>query len=390
MNIQNIKLYEGADTPNYFHPSVCKWNDDLVMTVQTFDGAGDTYGPVEESISNDNGESWSCAVGIPALETVMLEHGIREGVADVRPFYHKLTDTVIAIGCNTFYGKSKQILDDKNFDRKRYQQHPVYAIKSADGSWSERKKLSHPFFESCNNWRVASAQLTILSNGDVIIPIYLETGDEIPRYCVCTLLCSYDGNELKIKEVGSLVNGTPQYAIVEPSVTEFRGKFYLTLRGHDINAGYINLATDGRGFLAESGDGLHWGEIGEWKWDDGMPLITSTTQQHWMNLGDKLYLVYTRKDESNIDVFRWRAPLYMAEFDADNSCLIKNTEEVVIPLERKKGFGYSMGNFHVSNISDDSCVVSDAPIWYTIKKGKTEAEDTIADYESFVVVAIVT
>ncbi|MEZ6039608.1 MAG: hypothetical protein R3C20_03830 [Planctomycetaceae bacterium] len=37
--------------------------------------------------------------------------------------------------------------------------------------------------------------------------------------------------------------------------------------------------------------------------------MSTITQQHWLTHSDGLYLVYTRKDESNINVIRWRSPL---------------------------------------------------------------------------------
>jgi hypothetical protein len=76
----------------------------------------------------------------------------------------------------------------------------------------------------------------------------------------------------------------------------------------------------------------------------------STTQQRWLPHSDALYLVYTRKAKENINVFRWRAPLYLARVDTGRLCLIRSTEHIVLPLI---GDGVDdarrvarMGNFH--------------------------------------------
>jgi hypothetical protein len=81
----------------------------------------------------------------------------------------------------------------------------------------------------------------------------------------------------------------------------------------------------------------------------------STTQQHWMTHSDGLYLVYTRKDETNINVIRWRAPLYIARVDPEKRHLIRSTERVVIPMSdngiTKPDHVALMGNFHITHAS---------------------------------------
>jgi hypothetical protein len=83
----------------------------------------------------------------------------------------------------------------------------------------------------------------------------------------------------------------------------------------------------------------------------------STTQQHWLVHSDGLFLVYTRKAESNANVFRWRAPLYAAAVDRERLRLVRSSERVVLPLV---GDGVDdakhvarMGNFHVTAASPE-------------------------------------
>jgi len=373
MKIENLEFWAGEDAPHFFQPAVCPDNTGLLMTLQTFDGHGDTYGPVMVSTSGDSGVSWSSPTAIPALKTVDLGNGVREGVADVRPFLHPKTGSVFAIGCNTFYGKGRNITEDSGFDPEKNRQHPIYAIKQADGTWSGRKVLTHPFFADSLNWRVACPQLVMLSDGDIIVPVYFETSASDLVASVCTMRCTYDGAVLKVSEVGTVLRSDRGRGLLEPSVIKWGGRFYLTIR-----------AEDDCGYLATSADGLTWGGMEPWRWDDGSILTTSTTQQHWLAIADRLFLVYTRKDETNGDVMRWRSPLFMAELDPIHNCLVRATEQMVLPLIRREGNPNLLGNFHVSSLTSDTSMVSDASLWIKIQG------DRITEFRSSVWLARVT
>ncbi len=132
---------------------------------------------------------------------------------------------------------------------------------------------------------------------------------------------SFDGELLKVKEVGPALHNDKGRGLLEPSVTKFGGKFWITLR-----------AEDNRGYVSVSDDGLNYEEKRAWTWDDETPIEMSTTQQHWLTHSDGLFLVYTRRDESNENVMRWRSPLWVAQVDTDKRCLIKSSEQVVLPL----------------------------------------------------------
>ena len=73
-------------------------------------------------------------------------------------------------------------------------------------------------------------------------------------------------------------------------------------------------------------------------------------QQHWMRLGEELYLVYTRRSANNDHVFRHRAPLFAAR--VKEMKLQQETEFVVAP-ER----GARLGNFGVTQLSDTKAMV---------------------------------
>ncbi len=132
--------------------------------------------------------------------------------------------------------------------------------------------------------------------------------------------------------------------MLEPQLTYFGNRYLLTIR-----------AEDGYGYVSVSTDGLQWSKPASWKWDDSEALAMSTTQQHWLTHSDGLYLAYTRKAEENVNVMRWRAPLYLSQVDPATLRLVRSTERVVFPLI---GDGVNdptnvahYGNFHVTNIN---------------------------------------
>jgi hypothetical protein len=122
-------------------------------------------------------------------------------------------------------------------------------------------------------------------------------------------------------------------------------------------------AEDQKGYVAVSDDGVHYEAQKAWMWDDGDPLVTSTTQQHWLTHSEGLFLVYTRLDASNKKIMRWRAPLWMAQVDERRLCLLRSTERVVLPIRgdaenhpERVAFN---GNFGVCHASAEESWVTD-------------------------------
>ena len=182
-------------------------------------------------------------------------------------------------------------------------------------------------------------QRVVLENGDILLAF--SFGSTSDHRSVATLRCRFNGETLSIAQVGTPLELKAGGGLLEPSLTRFGDRFYLTLR-----------AEDGRGYLAVSQDGLHWNRKETWKWEDGQPLDLSSTQQHWLTHGEELFLVYTRKAMENQNVIRWRAPLWMARVNLEQHRLIRSSEQVVFPMI---GDGVSqpdevalMGNFHIT------------------------------------------
>ncbi len=325
----------------WFHPRACMVGKKAFMTLQEIKGS-DFFGPVHWTTSDDLGKTWSPFTPAPPLGWVQLDTGGHEGVCDVTPEYHPKTGSVLALGHNVFYKTAR-------FDRDQPARWPIYAVWK-DGAWGPRQKLvwddprgSYIYSNNCG-------QRVMLPDGDVMMSFTFGVKDK-PRG-VCGVRCSFDGKQLLVKETGPELTNPKGRGLLEPSLTRLDGRFYLTIR-----------AEDGRGYVAVSDDGLHYGPKQAWAWDDGTPLDMSTTQQHWLTHSDGLFLVYTRKDATNVSVIRWRAPLWVAQVDVKTLRLIRATERVVLPLVgdgvNKADLVPMMGNFGVCNAGAGESWVTD-------------------------------
>jgi len=338
---------DGSGT-TWFHPRPCLVPGPtgapiLFANLQAI-GGSDYFGPVHWSESTDRGATWSKPQPIPSLgRDPMKEHpGLLAGVCDVVPGYHAKTETILAMGHVVFYRGPRFARGDQ---LARY---PVYAVRQKDGTWSERKilKWNDPrgSFIYTNN----CGQRVVMPDGDIMMSFTFGPGKDARM--VAGVRCAFDGTELKIKEVGPPLKNNVGRGLLEPSITRYQNQFFMTIR-----------AEDGHGYVAVSPDGLNYKRKTAWAWDDGQPIAMSTTQQHWLTHSDGLFLVYTRKDDSNRNVIRWRSPLWISRVDPEKLCLIRETEQVVLPLVgdgiNKPNEVALMGNFAVTNLSpSESCV----------------------------------
>lgn len=338
--IERVTLHKGRDGGvTWFLPRVCMvpqtTGATALMLLQTITGS-DYYGPVHWRESRDTGKTWSEAQPVPGFGRRPFSGDIEEAVSDVLPTYHAKTNKVIAVGEIIYYREGRYFPEQP----PRY---PVYAVRDAKGNWSERRKLEWDDPRGNAIYAAGSSQSVVLKNGDLLIPISFRSKDRTD-YAVTSLLCSFDGQQLRVKRTGSTLNNTVKRGLLEPQLTCFDNRYLMTIR-----------AEDGYGYVSASTDGLNWSEAASWKWDNGEPLAMSTTQQHWLTHSDGLFLAYTRKAEENANVMRWRAPLYLAEVDRKTLRLIRTTERIVFPLV---GDGINnpthvphYGNFHVNNVN---------------------------------------
>ena len=351
-SISKHTIWENRDGmgTTWFHPKATVIPSEegapstVLMTLQEI-GGSDYFGPVHWTTTSDQGRTWSEPQPVLALDQIPVpgHEGLMAGVCDVVPEYHPQTGTVLGLGQVVFYRRDHFSSNDQ---LARY---PVYSVRNPEGNWGPRKILRWEDPRGSFIYSNNCGQRVTLSNGDVLLAF--SFGAQSASRSVASVLCSFDGQELKVKQVGEPLELEHGRGLLEPSLTQFRGRFYLTLR-----------AEDGKGYLAVSRDGLLWEPKEPWRWDTGETLALSSTQQHWLPHSDGLFLVYTRQDQQNQGVIRWRAPLWIARVDLEKPCLIRSTERVLLPLV---GEGVDapdqvalMGNFHITNVSSYESWVS--------------------------------
>ncbi len=350
-SISKETLWRNRDgkSTTWFHPRACmvpaKTGAPIaLMTLQAI-GGSDYFGPVHWSTSSDLGHSWSTPEPVPALGRIPVpDHaGLQAGVCDVVPQYHPQTKTTLAMGHVVFYRGPRFARGDQ------LARFPVYTVRRQDGSWSHRKRLEWDDPRGSFIYTNNCGQRVVLPDGDIMLAFTF--GDKPNGRSVAGVRCAFDGDTLRIKKVGPALTHPHKRGLLEPSLTHFGERFYMTIR-----------AEDDRGYVSVSDDGLHWKEKKSWKWDDATPLTMSTTQQHWLTHQGHLYLVYTRRDTSNTNVARWRSPLFIAEVEPNKLHLIRATERVVLP---SVGDGVNdpnhvalMGNFNVTHASAEESWVT--------------------------------
>jgi hypothetical protein len=335
-SIQKEVVLKGRDGagPNWFHPRACLLPDGRVfMTLQTIEGS-DYFGPVHHLLSSDLGKTWTQPSPVPPLGRVKQPDGSEEGVCDVVPDWQGKTGSVLALGHNVFYSGPK-------FSKDQPPRWPVYAVWK-DGQWGPRQKLEWNDPRGADIYTNNCGQRVTLPNGDVVMSFTFGVKDQ-PR-AVCGVISEFDGANLQVRQVGPALEHPHGRGLLEPSVTRFQDRYYLTLR-----------AEDERGYVSVSDDGLNYAKHEPWQWEDGEHLEMSTTQQHWLTHSDALFLVYTRLDATNRNVVRWRSPLWLAQVDPQTLRLKRDTERVVLPLMgdgvNDPGNVALMGNFHVTHVS---------------------------------------
>lgn len=348
-SIEKVTLRRGRDgsEPTWFHPRACMVPTQAagpslaLMTLQTIAGS-DYFGPVHWMTSADLGRNWTDPRPVPALGRVKRDDGWDEGVCDVVPEFHPPTGSVLAIGHSVCYRGPK-------FETAQPPRWPVYSVWR-DGVWGERRKLEWDDPRGSSIYTNNCGQRVVLPNGE--IAFVMTFGSPGSKRSAAGVRCSFDGQTLAIRQVGREIKHAAGRGLLEPSLVKWRERFFVTIR-----------AEDERGYVATSDDGLDFSEKQPWCWDSGEPVTMSTTQQHWLAHSAALFLVYTRKDASNVNVPRWRAPLFLAQVDPGTLRLRRDTERIVLPLvgdgvNAPDDVAYS-GNFHPINASQNESWVTD-------------------------------
>jgi lysophospholipase L1-like esterase len=307
----------------------------VVLTMQKLLLSGsDIFYALNDTRSDDLGSTWSpIREHSQTLERRKESNGIEICPSDFTPKFHAESGKLIGIGHNVRYRDNKVI-----HDRQRETVWSVYDDQAR--SWMPWATLQMPDEPKFFCAGAGCVQRFDLENGDILLPIYFKA-EKDKFYRTTVLRCSFDGTTLKYLEHGTELALESGRGVYEPSLTRCAGKFYLTLRN------------DTAGYVATSADGLHFGPIQPWKFDDGSELGNYNTQQHWVTHRDRLYLVYNRQGAHNDHVARHRAPLFMAEVDQKTLTVKRRTESILVP-ER----GARLGNFAITEVSENETWVT--------------------------------
>ena len=308
----------------------------VVLTMQKLLLTGsDVFYALNEMRTDDLGRTWTGPIAHEAtLGRRRDPDGTESVICDATPRWHAATGKLLSTGHVAHYHGDTLAPDPRP-------RRTAYSVYDPSGrTWTPWATLEMPeqdgrFF----NCGAGCTQRVDLENGDILLPIYFMPAGRKGEHCqeyhfAAVARCRFDGKTLRYVEHGTELGAPDPRGMDEPSVTRFKGRFFLTLRN------------DVRGYVARGPDGLHFDPPTPWTFDDGSELGNYNTQQHWESHAEKLFLVYTRRGLNNDHVFRHRAPLVMAEVDPDRLCVIRSTERILVPQR-----GARLGNFAVTEVS---------------------------------------
>ncbi|MFA7471665.1 MAG: exo-alpha-sialidase [Spirosomataceae bacterium] len=302
-----------------------------VLTMSKLDLEGsDVFREMVGMHTTDLGKTWEGPYKIERLCPTEEKIGdeIRPiAVSDFWPSYHKKSGKLLGIGHTVVYTPDWKVVPG----RPRHTAYAIFDEKKKE--WLPWKTLEMPDPIKFANSGAGSVQRFDKEDGSILLPFYFTSPGKNSRVAVA--LCQFEGSELKLQKYGNELSVDDNTrGLHEPSMAYFKGTYFLTIRN------------DKRGYITRSRDGLNYEPIVPWTFDDGSDLGNYNTQQHWVTHKDGLFLVYTRRGANNDHVFRHRAPLFMAQVDPEKLCVIRETEQILVP-ER----GARLGNFGVTYVS---------------------------------------
>ena len=306
-----------------------------IITMQKLELSGcDVFYGIEMIKSLDGGKTFSSPVLCKNLCRRYLDDKTSYVMSDATPFYHAKSGKIILTGHKVWYGADNKLL------REARPRAPLYAVYNEEsGDFDAFEEIDCLDGEEFFSSGAGCSQIVELDGGDLLVPIYYKSRDNAqdPRGCAAArvLRCSFDGERMKVLEVGNkLVTDVPR-GYDEPSLIKFGDEYFLCIRN------------DVTGFVSKSSDGLHFDEPRELCFETGESLGNYNTQQHWLVGGGRLWLVYTRRAGNNDHMFRHRAPLFIAEMDPVTLRIKRETEKIAV-IER----GARLGNFGCQSYSE--------------------------------------
>jgi hypothetical protein len=300
------------------------------------------YHDVSLMTSTDRGGTWSMPQVIPSLRRAKQPDAYEVVAGDLWPKYHSATGKILITG-KTF--------NFENGTKENYLREQVsYAVLDPKtGACGPLRTVEMPAKDHEGLPILAPNagchQRVDLKNGEILLPIRYQKRADKRIYTTIVARCQFDGEILKYIEHGTEHNIPTNRGLYEPSIAQWCQEFFLTMR-----------ADDGA-YVSKSKDGINYTTHKPWSFDDGEPLGSYHTQQHWANIGGKLYLIYTRKGANNDHIMRHRAPLFIAQVDPERLQIIRATEQILVPENHAM-----LGNSGV-------CQISERETWLTVAEG---------------------
>lgn len=301
------------------------------------------YHDVFAVFSDLNAKNWTEPAAIPSLRRTRHNDGYEVVAGDLCPIWHPTTRKVLITGktFNFADGKKENFLREQVsycvFDPSSREFGPLRIMKMP-----QQDHAGHPIIAP----NAGCHQQVVLKDGTVLLPVRYQRSESKRNYVSIVARCRFDGKALEYVDHGTEHAIPTKRGLYEPSVTTLNGSYFLTMR-----------ADDGA-WVARSTDGINYSDHVPWKFDNRQILGSYNTQQHWVNLGKRLYLVYTRRGANNDHIMRHRAPLFIAEVDPERLVVLKSTEQIMVPENHA-----TLGNSGV-------CRISDGESWITVAEGR--------------------
>ncbi|MBI1311096.1 exo-alpha-sialidase [bacterium] len=342
LQFENLTPINGTEQWDWWQARTASVPGPQPLWVTTMSETGKTgshnFHDIYQSLSRDAGRTWSHPVIIPALKRTLQPDNYEVAPGDLWPVWHAKSGHVLATG------KTFNFEDGERENRLR--ERVSYAsMNPATGEWGALKFVTMPEKDHSGHTITAANagcnQRFDLENGEILLPVRYWRDPKKHNYTTIVVRCSYDGETLSYIEHGSELTIPKGRGLYEPSLTRFRGRYFLTLRA------------DHSAFVTSGTDGIHFDPVEEWKFDAGQPLGSYNTQQHWVTVGGGLFLIYTRKGADNDHIMRHRAPLFIGQVDPDTLRVIRSTERILIPENHA-----TLGNSGICRISDSETLVT--------------------------------
>lgn len=289
----------------------------VLLTTQQIEKAGSHgYRDVFVTETTDGAKAWSQPAAIPSLARRRMPEGHDFVMGDICPQWHAATRVVLATG-KTFG------FDGGTKENRRHERVSYAIYHPAKNQWSGLKLLALPEKDHEGKGilepNAGCHQRWDLPNGEILLPIRYRKDPASRVYTTIVARCTFDGETLTYREHGSEFNVPKPRGLYEPSVCGFQDRCFLTMRAEET------------GYVARGKDGLNYEPPVEWQFDDGQPLGSYNTQQHWVTHSGGLFLIYTRRGANNDHVFRHRAPIFIARVDPERLRVLRATEQVLMP-----------------------------------------------------------